>query len=116
MGRLAEIILLEQFSRNMFRESAQSFSYDGQALAQFSIAQGLHDSLTEVQRSFLYLPFMHSESLIIHQQAEQLYKANGVARILTSNSSISVLLNNLDVTRIEMQYLNVSLLNNKSYY
>lgn len=79
LGCLAEIIILDQFSRNMFRDSAQSFSYDGQALvlAQTAIARGMDKQLTTVQRSFLYLPFMHSESLIIHQQAEALYKANG---------------------------------------
>ena len=81
LGCLAEIIILDQFSRNMFRDTAQSFSYDGQALvlAQTAIARGIDKQLTSPQRSFLYLPFMHSESLIIHQQAEVLYKAHGVA-------------------------------------
>lgn len=81
LGALAEIILLDQFSRNMFRNSAQSFRYDGQALvlAQSAIARGLDKALTAVQRSFLYLPYMHSESLLIHEQAELLYKENGIS-------------------------------------
>jgi uncharacterized protein (DUF924 family) len=79
-GRLAEIIVLDQFSRNMFRDSPLSFAYDSLALAlsQEAISVGADQELSPIQRSFLYLPFMHSESLIIHEIAVDLYKKNGI--------------------------------------
>jgi uncharacterized protein (DUF924 family) len=80
-GRLAEIIVLDQFSRNMFRDSALAFANDSLALAlsQEAIACGADQALTAVQRSFLYMPFMHSESLQIHEVAVELYRKNGIA-------------------------------------
>lgn len=80
-GRLAEIIVLDQFSRNMFRDTAQAFAADplALALAQEAVARGADAELTPVQRSFLYMPYMHSESLLIHEQAMELYTRNGVA-------------------------------------
>jgi len=79
-GRLAEIIVLDQFSRNMFRDTPESFAQDSLALAlsQQAIAIGADKELNAIERSFLYMPFMHSESLLIHQQACVLYKANGI--------------------------------------
>jgi len=79
-GRLAEIIVLDQFSRNMFRDTAKSFAQDSLALAlsQQAIAVGADKQLTAIERIFIYMPFMHSESLLIHQQACLLYKANGI--------------------------------------
>lgn len=79
-GRLAEIILLDQFSRNMFRDTAEAFAQDplALALAQQAITDNVGKDLNVIERSFLYMPFMHSESLIIHQQACQLYKNNGI--------------------------------------
>lgn len=75
-GRLAEIIVLDQFSRNLFRNTPRSFSCDGMALvlAQEAISSGLDTTLPDVQRGFLYLPFMHSESALIHQQALLLFR------------------------------------------
>jgi len=52
------------------------------ALAQEAIAAGAEQQLSPVGRSFLYLPFMHSESLKIHQQAVALYEKNGIAENL----------------------------------
>ena len=79
-GRLAEIILLDQFSRNMFRNSAQAFASDSIALvlAQEAIAIGADKELSALERSFLYMPFMHSESLLIHERALQLFTENGL--------------------------------------
>ena len=79
-GRLAEIIVLDQFSRNMFRDSAQAFANDSMSLtlSQEAIACGADQPLTPVQRSFLYMPFMHSESLDIHEVAVELYRRNGI--------------------------------------
>ena len=56
-GCLALILLLDQFSRNMFRGTPQAFATDPQALAvaQHAIAQGFDRSLLVVQRWFIYL-------------------------------------------------------------
>ena len=79
-GRLAEIIVLDQFSRNLYRDSGRAFACDplALALAQEAIRAGADAVLTPVERSFLYLPFMHSESLAIHRVALQLYERNGL--------------------------------------
>ena len=79
-GRLAEIIVLDQFSRNMFRNSSLAFAYDGLALAlsQEAISKGADASLDSTKKGFLYLPFMHSESKKIHDVALELYEKNGI--------------------------------------
>ncbi len=80
-GRLAEVIVLDQFPRNIHRGSAHAFAFDPMALAlaQEALA-GDHDrTLQPVERSFLLLPYMHSESALIHVEAEHLYRANGLA-------------------------------------
>ena len=78
-GRLAEIIVLDQFSRNMFRGSPFSFAYDNLALAlsQEAISAGADQLLSPVERNFIYMPFMHSESLQIHEEAVELFRRNG---------------------------------------
>jgi len=83
-GRLAEIIVLDQFSRNMFRDSALAFANDALSLAlsQEAIACAADKALTAVQRSFLYMPFMHSESLEIHEIAVELFRKNGISNNL----------------------------------
>ncbi len=83
-GRLAEIIVLDQFSRNMFRGSPQSFAYDSLALAlaQEAIAAGAEGQLSQIERNFLYMPFMHSESLKIHDVAMELFTKNGIENSL----------------------------------
>ena len=75
-GRLAEIIVLDQFSRNIYRNTPAAFAQDSTALvlAQEAVAAGVHDALSPVERGFLFLPFMHSESRLIHVQAEKLYR------------------------------------------
>jgi uncharacterized protein (DUF924 family) len=79
-GRLAEVIVLDQFSRNMFRGSPLSFASDplALALAQEAIAARADAALSPGERSFLYLPFMHSESPQIHEVAIELYRRNGI--------------------------------------
>jgi len=75
-GRLAEIIVLDQFSRNAYRNTPQAFAQDGMALvlAQEAVAAGALNRLNPLQRSVLLLPYMHSESRSIHTQAEKLYQ------------------------------------------
>jgi uncharacterized protein (DUF924 family) len=74
-GRLAEIIILDQFSRNLYRNSARAFAQDALALslAQEAIQLKLDQTLPPEQRAFLYMPFMHSESKLIHQHALTLF-------------------------------------------
>ncbi|BBL34033.1 hypothetical protein Nstercoris_00262 [Nitrosomonas stercoris] len=75
-GRLAEIIVLDQFPRNAYRHTPQAFAQDAMALtlAQEAIAAGALDSLNQKQRGFLLLPYMHSESKQIHIVAETLHR------------------------------------------
>ena len=79
-GRLAEIMLLDQFSRNMWRGTPRAFASDGMALvlAQEAIALGVDQRLPLNQRLFLYMPFMHSESLLVHERAMALFNAPGL--------------------------------------
>lgn len=78
-GRLAEVILLDQFSRNMFRDTPKAFEFDPLALtlAQEAIHVEADLELTETQRSFLYMPFMHSESIVIHNKAVPIFERLG---------------------------------------
>jgi uncharacterized protein (DUF924 family) len=75
-GRLAEIIVLDQFSRNLFRDQAQAFAQDALALAlaQEAISLDLDKQLSPEQRTFLYMPFMHSESKLMHEFALKLFQ------------------------------------------
>lgn len=78
-GRLAEIIVLDQFSRNIHRGTPQAFAADPVALVlgQEAVrADALKQLETVEQRDFLLLPFMHSESALIQQQALPLFKAH----------------------------------------
>lgn len=83
-GRLAEIIVLDQFSRNIYRNHPRAFAYDALALAlaQEAVAQGLDKQFKPPQLGFLYLPYMHSESIRIHEIAIQLYDQPGLERNL----------------------------------
>lgn len=83
-GSLAEVIVLDQFSRNIYRDKPQSFAYDPMALvlAQGAIAKQFDSQLPETQRTFLYMPFMHSESSAIHIEAVKLFESLGNANNL----------------------------------
>lgn len=75
-GRLAEIIVLDQFSRNMFRGIAKSFAADEMALqlAGEAIKVGADMAVTKDRRESFYLPYMHSESATVHVEALHLYE------------------------------------------
>ena len=79
-GALAEIIVLDQFSRNVYRGTPRAFAQDALALAlaQQLVASGEHMSLLVPQRRFVYMPYMHSESLLIHAHAVELFKCPGL--------------------------------------
>jgi uncharacterized protein (DUF924 family) len=90
-GRLAEIIILDQFSRNIYRGKAGSFASDAQALtlAQEAVALGLADQLSsDSERMFLYMPYMHSESLFIQNESVKLYHAIGNDEYAIAHSNI----------------------------
>lgn len=78
-GRLAEIILLDQLSRQLFRGDPRAFASDTMALAlaQETIAQGGDKELDVYGRLFLYMPFQHAESLVIQEQSVRLFKGLG---------------------------------------
>lgn len=75
-GRLAEIIVLDQFARNMFRGSDESFYADplALALAQEAVRCGDDRKLEDVKKAFVYMPYMHSESPRVHEQAMKLFE------------------------------------------
>ena len=79
-GRLAEIIVLDQFSRNIFRDNAKAFQYDCVALT-LSQEASLKPEVKELsikQKAFLLMPFMHSESLKVHEKAVELFSEKGL--------------------------------------
>ncbi|MCW6660969.1 DUF924 domain-containing protein [Aerococcaceae bacterium NML201209] len=83
-GRVAEIIVLDQFSRNIYRDTPQAFAQDLAAvcLAQELINQPGFSKLPLQYRRFALMPFMHSESKIIHRDALPLFEKLGIERVL----------------------------------
>lgn len=79
-GRLAEIILLDQFSRNMFRKSSQAFRFDSLAVILSQQAINVEDDLKLPlqKRKFIYMPLMHSESPVIHKLAMKVFSQPGL--------------------------------------
>ncbi|MBK9574395.1 MAG: DUF924 domain-containing protein [Rhodoferax sp.] len=79
-GRLAEIIVLDQFSRNVYRDTPRAFAQDALALvlAQELVASTQDRSLPVAQRVFAYMPYMHSESALVHAQAVALFSQPGM--------------------------------------
>lgn len=64
-GSLALILLFDQFTRNMFRDSPRAFAADGKAreIARHMLSRGFYDELNAVQKQFAALPFEHSEDM-----------------------------------------------------
>ena len=79
-GRLAEIIVLDQFSRQLFRGRAEAFAADGKALAlaQEAVAGGHASFLVPQQRLFVLMPFMHAESELVQRESVRLFTALGL--------------------------------------
>ncbi len=79
-GRLAEIIVLDQFSRNIYRDEAGAFAADSLALAlaQEAIRSRADLEVPVSRRGFIYMPFMHSESPLIHRLAVQVFATSGL--------------------------------------
>jgi len=74
---LALVIALDQFPRNMYRDTARAFAADAKALASAreALAQGHDRRLLPAQRLFLYLPFEHSEDLAEQRRSVKLFAA-----------------------------------------
>ena len=75
-GRLALIILFDQFSRNMYRGSAKMYAYDPPALelVMRTIDEGKEKDYPLIHRTFLYLPLMHSENLSAQKLSVERYQ------------------------------------------
>jgi uncharacterized protein (DUF924 family) len=69
LGLLALVVLLDQFPRNMYRDSARMYAHDDLALSVTTLAIREYEErpLSLVQRMFLYVPLMHSENLTIQE-------------------------------------------------
>lgn len=80
LSSLAEIIVLDQFPRNMFRDMSSAFATDPLAvcLTQVAIDKGFDQKLDQGRKSFMYMPLMHSESAEIHKLAERVFSAPGL--------------------------------------
>lgn len=76
---LSATILFDQFPRNMFRNHADAYSTDhlAQQVAELAVERELHRQLTEKQRPFLYMPFMHAEDLRLQNKSVALFTKLG---------------------------------------
>ena len=76
---LAGVILFDQLPRNMFRGHADQFMTDSLALAiaKGAVDRGFDEQLTKDEKTFLYMPFQHSESLADQQHSLTLFGALG---------------------------------------
>lgn len=79
-GRLAEIIILDQFPRNMFRDDARAFATDGLALvlSQEAVRAGGYEGWPAAWRAFLFMPYMHSESVRVQEDCIKLFEGPGL--------------------------------------
>lgn len=75
-GALAEILLLDQFSRNLYRRTAMAFRNDplAQRLAREGVAEGRELALAPIQRAFFYMPYQHAENREIQREGLVLYE------------------------------------------
>lgn len=83
-GSLALILLFDQFTRNMFRDSPRAFDADGKAreIARHMLSRGYYDELSTVQKQFATLPFEHSEDLEDQKLSMQLFEKLGSDELL----------------------------------
>ncbi len=79
LGRLAAVIVLDQFPRNMFRDDPRAYATDKMALeiARETINSGDDQRLAPAQRSFLYMPFQHSEDGATQARSVELFQSLG---------------------------------------
>jgi uncharacterized protein (DUF924 family) len=75
-GHLAAVIVLDQFSRNMFRGTTAAFASDARALqlTLHAIENGYDTEMTKAERQFLYMPLMHSEDKTMQSRCVELFE------------------------------------------
>lgn len=75
-GRLALIILFDQFSRNIYRNTPEAFVFDPLALdlTLRSLREGSDQSLYLIERTFFYMPLMHAEDLAVQETSVQYFE------------------------------------------
>jgi uncharacterized protein (DUF924 family) len=75
LGALAQVIVLDQFTRNVFRGTPRAFAGDARALnaARAMVGSRQDDELPPFQRAFVYLPFEHAEGIDMQHEAVRLY-------------------------------------------
>ena len=75
-GRLALIILLDQFPRHLYRHSPKAFAYDQEALnlCEEGLRKKMDQSLTLVERVFFYMPLVHAENDLLQEKSIRLYQ------------------------------------------
>jgi uncharacterized protein (DUF924 family) len=97
-GMLALIVLLDQFSRNLHRGSPDSFAADTQAraLARDAVARGFGKVLHPIERSFVYLPFQHSENLADQDDSVRLFET---LRLALGDSTVEYAYRHRDLIR-----------------
>ena len=97
-GTLALILLLDQFSRNLYRESPQAFAGDAKAraVARDAVARGFDRQLHPVERAFVYLPFEHSEDPADQDESVRLFET---MRLWLGNLAVEYACRHRDVIR-----------------
>ena len=90
-GALARILLLDQFTRNVYRGTPQAFAGDALALAaaQALVASGQDLALAPLQRSFVYLPYEHAEDLAQQDLAVALYARLAADPAVTASAELA---------------------------
>lgn len=88
-GRLALIILLDQFSRYLHRNSSDAFAFDSKAqqLCIDGLREKMDHSLTLIERVFFYMPLVHSESVTTQEQSIRLFQ-NLVSLSMTETTQV----------------------------
>lgn len=83
-GRLAEVLILDQFSRHLFRNSPRAYAQDSMALAlaQEAVRDEEFGFMLPEYKQFMLMPFLHSESRIIHERACRLFARHTSAYVL----------------------------------
>ncbi len=88
-GILAYILVLDQFTRNVFRDTARAFAGDALSLsiATRTVTSGLDRQLTPIQRWFVYMPFEHAEDMAAQTRSVELFttlaaEAEGFGNVL----------------------------------
>lgn len=79
-GALALVIILDQFPLNMYRGRPESFATEAKAreISRYAVGRGLDRELNESEKLFLYLPFMHSESMADQDSSVELFQNAGL--------------------------------------